>query len=194
MGRGGKFRITVLASLGIHPADTRNRNLLVLCLYVEKLRHGQPLQSGTVCWGDRVCSGQIGASQSGCNNSGVLCLNGRKPTQQGRSSRRSVVELAIIWGYYAFEDDFSGFASLGCSIGRWYDPRAKRLLSPPKAGKAIHLRQTANIMRLKKSWFPYFRVIPKVGIIFQRAKSRKSWRLLFWSRASDLEAKTTFWF
>lgn len=38
---GGKFRISILASLGIIPGDNRNRNLLVLYLYLEKPRHGE---------------------------------------------------------------------------------------------------------------------------------------------------------
>lgn len=46
MGRGGNFRISTLASLGIIPVDTRNRNLLVLCLYLEKTRHKQRLTNG----------------------------------------------------------------------------------------------------------------------------------------------------
>ena len=41
MARGGKFRISILASLGIIPGDNRNRNLLVLYLYLEKPRHGE---------------------------------------------------------------------------------------------------------------------------------------------------------
>lgn len=48
MGRGGKFRITVLASLGIIPKDNRNRNLLVLCLYLEKRDTASGSQPGIV--------------------------------------------------------------------------------------------------------------------------------------------------